>query len=335
MNVQSFGDMAQYLFLRGRSVELNKTLDTLTQEMSTGIASNLPERLGGDLGFVADLERSISKMDSYQVAAQEAALLSSTAQDYLERINDNALNLGADILSLSSTSNDTTAQELAAQSMTFLRETISNLNGQLSGRSLFAGTDTGATPLESADTMMTALVAEVGALTDVDDITQAVQDWFDDPAGFDAIMYNGSTDDMSAVRIGANEEVNFALRADDDRFKQAMKSFALGALASEDYLGHLSTVESSALVERAGTELMNAQSELTDVQSDIGFIEARISETQTRNAAALTSMGTTLNDLILADPAETASRIEEVEFQLEALYSITVRSSQLNLLNYM
>ncbi|NKX36661.1 flagellar biosynthesis protein FlgL [Rhodobacteraceae bacterium R_SAG4] len=335
MNVQSFGDMAQYLFLRRRSVELNKTLDTLTQEMSTGIASNLPERLGGDLGFVVDLERSISKMDSYKVAAQEAGLFASTAQSYLERINDNALNLGSDILALSSTSNDTTTQEMATQSANFLTETIANLNGKLSGRSLFAGTDTSSTPLESADTMMTALIAEVGTLTDVDDIVQAVENWFNDPAGFGAIMYNGSTNNMSAVRIGANEEVNFALRADDDRLKQAMQSFALGALASSDNLSHLSTVESSALIKRAGTELMNAQSELTDVQSDLGFIQARIEETQTRNTAALTSMGTTLNDLILADPAETASRVEEVQFQLEALYSITVRSSQLNLLNYM
>ncbi len=335
MNVQSFGDMAQYLFLRRRSVELNKTLDTLTKEMSTGIASNLPERLGGDLGFVVDLERSISKMDSYKVAAQEAGLFASTAQSYLERINDNALNLGSDILALSSTSNDTTTQEMATQSANFLTETIANLNGKLSGRSLFAGTDTSSTPLESADTMMTALIAEVGTLTDVDDIVQAVENWFNDPAGFDAIMYNGSTNNMSAVRIGANEEVNFALRADDDRLKQAMQSFALGALASSDNLSHLSTVESSALIKRAGTELMNAQSELTDVQSDLGFIQARIEETQTRNTAALTSMGTTLNDLILADPAETASRVEEVQFQLEALYSITVRSSQLNLLNYM
>lgn len=335
MHVQSFGDMAQYLFLRRRSVELNSTLDTLTQEMSTGIASNLPERLGGDLGFVVDLERSISKMDSYKVAAQEAGLFASTAQSYLERINESALKLGSDILALSSTSNDTTSQEMAAQAENFLTETISNLNGKFSGRSLFAGTDTSVTPLESPDTMMAALVAEVGALTDVDDIFQAVEDWFNDPAGFDAIMYNGSTSSMSAVRIGANEEVNFALRADDERLKQAMQSFALGALASEDYLSHLSTVEASALVKRAGTELMNAQAELTDVQSDLGFVEARIEETQVRNTAALTTMGTTLNDLILADPAETASRVEEVQFQLEALYSITVRSSQLNLLNYM
>ncbi|NIZ13307.1 flagellin [Phaeobacter sp. HF9A] len=335
MNVTSFGDMAQFLLLRNRSVELNKTLDTLTEEMSTGVASNLPERLGGDLGFVADLERSISKLGSYKVAAQEASLFAATAQSYLERINDNALNLGADILSLSSSANETTAQELSSQSMTYLREAVSNLNGQLSGRSLFSGTATETTPLESADTMMTALVAEVGALTDPDSIVTAVDNWFSNPAGFDTVMYNGSTSSMAAVRIGPNEEVNFSLRADDDRFKQAMKSFALGALASSNYLSGLSTVEASGLVERAGEQMVNAQSDLTNVQSDLGFIEARIEETQTRNAAALTSLGTTLNDLILSDPAETSSRIKEVEFQLEALYSITVRSSKLNLLNYM
>ena len=41
MMVRSYGDMAQYLFLRNRSVDLNDTLDTLTQEISTGIASRV------------------------------------------------------------------------------------------------------------------------------------------------------------------------------------------------------------------------------------------------------------------------------------------------------
>lgn len=333
MMVQSFGDMAQFLFLRNRSVDLNNTLDTLTEELSTGIASNLPEKLGGDLGFVTDLERSIAKMDSYQVAAQETALFASTAQTYITRMNDNAQSLGSDILALTAGTNDTTTQALADQSLVYLESTISNLNGQLSGRSMFAGTDTSGTPLNSVDDLMNALITEVSGLTDPNDIKDAVDDWFSDPTGFDTVMYNGSITDIAPVRIGSAEEVSIALRADDERFKDAMKGFALGALAGETSLG-LSEVEASELMEVAGIGLTTAQNSLTQVQADLGFIEGRIEETQTRNAAALTSMSVTLNDLILADPAETASRIDEVQFQLEALYTVTVRSSQLNLLSY-
>lgn len=334
MIMTSYGDMAQYRFLRTRSVDLNEQLDALTEEMSTGIASNMVERLGGELGFATALERNISKMESYTIASQETALFAATAQSYIERINDNAGNLGTDILALSSSSNSNTAQTLASQSMSYLREAISNLNGQLSGRSLFAGVDTTAVPLESADLMMSSLVTAVGALTDANDIATAVRTWFADPAGFDAVMYQGSTANMSPVRIGPEEQVNISLRADDDRFKQAMLSFAMGALASTDYLS-LDTVQASALVELAGTELVNAQADLIDMQADLGFIEQRIEETQARNNATVTSFSITLNELIQADPAETASRVEEVQYQLEALYTITVRSQQLNLLNYL
>ena len=334
MMVRSYGDMAQYLFLRNRSVDLNDTLDTLTQEISTGIASNLPEKLGGDLGFVADLERSIAKMDSYQVAAQETALFASTAQTFISRINDNAQSIGTDILALTAGTNDTTTQNLADQARVYLDSTISNLNGQLSGRSLFSGTDTAAVPLESSSTMMAALQAEVSGLTDPDDIVTAVEDWFNDPTGFDVVMYNGASTDVAPVRIGSAEEVSISLRADDDRFKDAMMGFALGALAGDDTLG-LTPGEAGDLLDRAGVRIVAAQTSLTEVQADLGFIEHRIEETETRNAAALTSMSVTLNDLILADTAESASRLEEVQFQLEALYTITARSSQLNLLNYM
>ena len=334
MMVRSYGDMAQYLFLRNRSVDLNDTLDTLTQEVGTGIASNLPEKLGGDLGFVTDLERSIAKMDSYQVAAQETALFASTSQTYIGRINDNAQSLGTDILALTAGTNDTTTQSLADQARVYLDSTISNLNGQLSGRSLFAGTDTAAVPLESANTLMSALNAEVAGLTDPNDIVTAVEDWFSDPAGFDVVMYNGSNSNVAPVRIGSAEEVSIALRADDDRFKDAIMGFALGALAGDATLG-LTPSESGDLLDRAGVRIVSAQTSLTEVQADLGFIEHRIEETQTRNAAALTSMTVTLNDLTLANMEESSTRLKEVQFQLEALYTITARSSQLNLLNYM
>lgn len=333
MMVQSFGDMSQYLLLRTRSVDLNDTLSTLTQELSTGVASDLPAQLGGDLGFVVDLERSISNMDSYQVTAQETALFATTAQTYLTRISDNMGALSSDILGTSVGTSDATTQSLAGQARNHLESTISNLNGQLSGRSLFAGIDTSSVALEGADTMMTALEAEVAGLTDPDDIVTAVENWFDDPAGFDTIMYNGSSSDMAPVRIGATTDVSIGVRADDERLKDVMKGLAVAALADEDSMG-LSETEAANLMDRAGLELVNAQSSLIDLQADLGFVEQRIEEAQTLNAAALTSMSVTLNDLILADPAETATRIEEVEFQLQALYTVTARLSDLNLLNY-
>lgn len=334
MTITSFGDMAQSVFLRTRTAELKETLATLTEELSTGKASDLTSKLGGDYTYLLDIERSLSNLDSYEIATTESALFASSAQLLVTNISDNVSDLSTDILATTGTTSENNTELLSNQSKLYLEETIRSLNGQVAGRSLFAGTATTSVPLADVDTLMSTLVTEVSGLTTAADIIQEVKDWFADPTGFDTVMYQGSTTSMSSVNIGPNEQVDISLRADDATFKQTMMSLAIGALATESGLT-LSSNIMSGLLSGASTELLDAGSQLISVQADLGFTEARIEETAVRNAAAITSLSLTKNDLTQADPYDTATRLEETQFQLEALYAVTARSSQLSLLSYM
>ena len=72
-----------------------------------------------------------------------------------------------------------------------------------------------------------------------------------------------------------------------------------------------------------------------NLQADFGFTEERIDETAARNAAAKTSLSLAKNEIIQADPYETVTRLEEAQFQLEAIYTVTARSSSMSLLSFM
>jgi len=326
--------MAHSVFLRSRTAELKESLATLTDELSTGQASDLSVKLGGDYTYLMDIDRSISLLESFEVATTESSFFASSAQMLIANIGENASSLSNDILATTGTTNEDNIDLLSSQSRLYLEETIQSLNAQVAGRSLFAGTATTVVPLAGVDTLMSSLVTEVSGLTTAADIMTAVKDWFDDPTGFATVMYQGSTTSMGSVSIGPNEQVNIALRADDEDFKQAMQSFAIGALATEPGLS-LAIDITSDLISGTGGELLDTNNRLISVQADLGFTEARIEEAAVRNAATATSLSITRNELTQADPFETATRLEETQYQLEALYTVTARSNQLSLLSFM
>jgi len=334
MILTSYGDMAHHLFLRNRSVDLKNNISTLTQELSTGKTSQLTQKLGGDLTYLSDVERSLSRLKSFQVANREASLFASSAQENITLLHDNAAKLTSDIFAVTTSPNDDTSRQISNQARGYLTEAIRGLNGEIAGRSLFGGKDTETKPLESFATPLTNLVTEVAGLTTATDIVQAVEDWFNDPAGFDAVMYNGSPDRMDPVKVGPNEEVTVSLLATDPAFKQTLMSLSISSLVNEPALT-LDTNLKFELLRSTGIELRESTDQLVQMQSDLGFIEGRIEQTSARNAAAETSLSLVFNELVQADPYETATRLEEAQFQLESLFTVTARTSQLSLMRFL
>lgn len=334
MIYKSYGDLTTHSFLRNRNAELQLDLATLSEEVSTGKKSNLTEELGGDFSYLADIENNLNRIESQTVAATETKLFALTMQNNLSRIQEGTQQMRDDIVSVSTTLNGTDADQFAAEARRQLDASISALNGGVGGRSLFAGTATGTTPLNDAETLMTELVSETAGLTTAADIVQAVKDWFADPAGFDAAMYNGSTTNTSPVEIGDGETVSLTLRADDPDLTHALQSFAIMALMQEPALGLSEDIKVD--LTRAGmTEMADSTANLIGVQADIGFMEAQLERVSTRNEASKTSLSLAFNDIVLADQYEVSSKLKSTETQLEILYTVTARSADLSLVKYM
>jgi flagellar hook-associated protein 3 FlgL len=334
MNMTSIGDLAQNLMLRHRSVELKQTISTLSQELSSGQVSDVSARLGDDFSYLSDINRNLARLDGYAIASSEAAYFANASQLSLERLHDLSSSLSSTMLSNTPSGLHPVGQNIGAQARSGLESAISALNASAGGRSLFAGTATDQKPLASADVMMAELEILVAGLGSAAAVETAVTDWFADPAGFKAVMYRGSDDTLAPIQIGSGEEVSLSLKADDEVFRDVMRNLALAALAGDQTIG-LDKSTQADLFELAGVGLLGNNDRLTGVRADLGFAEARIEESGIRNASARTGLEYARNALLEADPFETAVKLEEAQFQLESLYTVTVRSSQLSLLNFL
>lgn len=334
MILNSFGDMAHHLFLRARNTELKNTVATLTDEFSTGKSADLTKRLGGDFTYLADLENNLNQLNSFMVANGEVQLFATATQNSLSKVQDQVQALRNDILALSPALDHRNATQFGGQAKQRLASAVSLMNAEVGGRTLFSGTATDTKPLSSSATLMANILTEVSGLTTSADIIQEVKDWFADPAGFDSVMYRGSTTDLQPVAVGEGQQVSMGLRADDENMKHTLQSYVIAALADEPSLG-LSDDVRIDLVLAASGELNQSEDRLIQLQADVGFIEGQLQAVSTRNEASKTSMSIVKNKLVSADPYETYTRLQEAQTQLEGLYTITSRSSQLSLLKYL
>ncbi len=334
MNMTSIGDMAHSFMLRSRSAALKSSMTTLTDELASGQASNIRERLGGDYSYLSEIDYNLSRLGGFSVAAKEASLFTSAGQLGLARMQDVAATLGAGLLEINPISIDTVRLHTREQARLGLDTVLAALNGSAGGRSLFAGTATDVSPMDSTATLVAALKSEVSGMVFTSQILQAVDDWFSDGGGFKTTMYSGSDQPLAPIQVGKNEQVTLSLRADNPEFRKMLRNVALVILATDPDL-NLDVDAQNALLHIAGEGLLNSETGLTGLRADMGYTEARIEDASSRNAAALTSLAISRNELLRADPFETASHLEEVQFQLESLYAVTVRASRLNLLSFL
>lgn len=334
MHLTSIGDLANSLMTRTRSTELKQTIATLTDELASGQVADVTTRLGGDFAYLADIDRNAARLLGYSITTTEATLFTEAAQVNLDRLQDLSGRLAADLLSSTPTHIASTREHNATRARSDLSSTLGALNASVGGRSIFGGIVTDRAPLGSADTLLTGLAGAITGLSDPNDILQAAQDWFDNPAGFKATMYAGSDTPLAPIQIGPGQQVSMPLLADDPAFRDVLRNVALVALSTDAGLA-LDADTQNALMRAAGDGLLSVQDAVTGHRADLGFAQARIEETSARNEAARTSLDFARGKLLSADPFETALRLEETQFQLESLYAATARTSRLSLLSFL
>lgn len=334
MTSVSLGDLSQSFMLQRRSVALREEMSRLTDELSSGRVSDVRNVLSGNHNYLTGLERSLEVLEGYSVANSEAAYLTGAMQLSLERVQGFAGDLGLDLLLASGGPIGVVSGNPSENARIQLQGIINSLNGDIAGRSLFAGTATDQAPLPDADDLLAQLTAVVTGQTTPDDLISAAEAWFADPAGFDATVYSGSNTALAPLVLSDTERVTLDVKANDDALKNLLMHTAMAALADDPALG-LDVPQQSELFGITGIGLQSNQDQLTSLRSSIGFTEERIELISARNQAEETSTEFARNSLLAADPFETATELESVQFHLQSLYSVTVRSSQLSLVNFL
>lgn len=330
MTLHSIGDRAQDFVLRRQSVSLAREMDRLTREVSTGQAADLAKHLSGHLAPFAEIERALVMAEAQSGTARLAATDAALMQIALERVQTEAQGLVGTALSVTSGAGATPSL-LATEARGALAAMIGALNGNSAGRALFSGDRSDVVPLAPADKLLSDLRAAFAPAPDRAGIEAALDAFFDTPGGgFETAIYRGGAGAAAGVSLGAGETVALRIRADDAALRAQLKNTAMAALIDDTGLA-LTEGDRQAMAGAFGQRLLSGQDGVIGLRAQLGSAEARIAEAQSRLGAEKTSLTIARNDLVGVDVFASATALEGVQFQLEALYTITARTARLNL----
>lgn len=333
MTVSSVGDLAQqFTSLRnGRTIKTE--LAQLADSLSSGQVADITRALDGETTRFAGIRYSLTQLDAFALVGTETKQYLDNIQTVLGQVDTVRGSTAERLLLVSDSSTEAQVNEAAFSARSAFDSVVRGLNTQVADRALLGGANVTNAPLADAATMLADITTALGGATDTATILATVDTWFDDPAGGFATMgYFGDTGPPQERRVSDTRTVALSARADDPAIVAVLKGAAIAALAND--LPALSADTRREMLQDAGTRLFTSANGLVAVQARVGFAEGQMADVLAENAAQQAGLSIAQNELIQADPFETASRLQEVQLQLETHYAVTARLSQLSLLRY-
>lgn len=335
MAISLMGDMRQHLITARQNTSLKSELNTLVQELTSGEKTDLTSHLGGDQSTLAGLDRQLQLLGQFEQSNAEVGQFLSMMQTALSGIESNRDIASTTLLSINASSTPSQIENAADVARASFDATVRNLNLRSGSKAMFGGNSFGTNPLVDPETMMADLQNVVSGLTSAPDINAAIDAWFDTPSGgFDANGYQGDTTGYTSRATSADQFIEINVRADDPAIRDTLKSLAIGALAGDPSLNFGSDTRQK-LQEQAGVDLLTQASEIAGLQARIGHAEQRVEQASVQISAQASSYSIARNELVAADPFETATRLQSVQLQLETHYTLTARLSRLSLTEYL
>lgn len=337
MNYLSVGDMAQSYQMRRHNAQLKQTMNALSEELTTGVQSNLGKAVKGDFRALSSIDASLDRIASYTKNADLATIYTSSMQSSLEQVQNLAATSGASLLSASSDIKSASFDVALQEASRNFDSAISALNTKIAGRYVFSGTSTSTQPLASSDTILSSLETAINGLTTSGDISTAIDAWFDAPqgsGGFMDIAFSGSTETVAGLSISDSQSVDFPATAASQEIRDTLKGLATAALVARGSVPDDDDLRVN-LVRGASEQLIASDSALSELRGVVGTVEEQIATAQTSNESEKSSLSIAKNKLIGIDEYDTATALEAVQTQLETLYTLTSRLTQLSLTDYL
>jgi len=329
----SFGDLAQSYLMKAQTSRLKGETGRITQELASGRLSDVAKSLSGDLGRLSALTRSQDLASGYVTAAQEGAFRASALQRTLGVLSESAQSLAPDLLSATLNGGSAALSLLASRGADRFDAALSALNTSVAGRNLFSGTAVGSTAVAPANTILTALRAEIVGATTPDEVFTRISAWFDAPAGFQTLAYGGGPP-VTDLAVSPDDTAWLGVTANDPAVREALKGFAAAALINDPGVS-LVPSDMRVFARLAGESLIGGNDALIALSARVGMSEQRIDTALSRNAAEKLTLEMATAELVQSDPFILATELEAVQTNLETLFAVTARLSRLSLTDFM
>jgi len=284
---------------------------------------------------VFSIDKKLGNIEVFQKTIALAEARSSTAQNSLDVLENALTTIGVDVLAAIERDDMQTAKTYANQSRATLSSVVGTLNTDVGGQSIFAGAGFDTPALAPGDVIMTDIAAIVASAPDSTTALNDIRTYFDDPAGgFATSIYLGSTVDAPELSISEGLDVNPLIRADSQPLRDTLRILAVSAVIAEGgFSGDVAAQK--AMLTDVANDSVEVRDEVIYLRQDIGHAQSIIAETSDGNTTEKSMLQITRNNLLQADPYETATKLTELQTQLESLYLLTARLSGLSLANYL
>lgn len=320
--MNSIGDLARTIVLQSRQTQHKAMLNRLTKELSTGQRSDLRQHLNGHTAQIASLDHDMSLSREYLRTTTEADNHLTQQQLASDEVASALADTQSQLNAARNAPSVQTTGALAASASGALERVISSISSSFAGRPLFPGGDM----IGSAEDLLDSLSSTLPSPQSPDDRATAINAFFDDPAGpFQSLL---SQSDPAIFVLGKNQQTTLGITASHESIVATVKALATVAILARNQ------AEAPEL-SQAAFSFSQARSSMIETRAILGIEQQRVASARTTHRARLSAFEQTRNDLTTIDPFETASRLEETRFQLEALYTVSARIGRLSLMNYL
>ncbi len=335
MFIAPMSDLSYNQMQQNSASTLRLSLQAAGYEMSTGLSANLVEALNGNVGEVYEIDLALKLLDQHSTSMTFGANRAATTQTALGNALDALGTVGIDLEGAVAIEDMVSAGLFAASTEQMLETVVGSFNTTYAGRYLFAGAAETTQPLDPAADIIEDIVALIDAAPDATTALADIDFYFDDPTGgFQTTIYNGSAEDAAGILTPDGNRIDYAVRADDGAVKDLLKGLATAAAFGHSTMPGMPGADAEILGASAQS-IRDAEQDLIAVRTDLGFAEENIAVTQTLITAEVGALQLAKLELVGVDAFDASVRFADIENQLNALYTVTARVSNLTFTNFL
>ncbi len=316
------------------TANIKARLEQTSRESVTGRREDLITALGGDIGSVHLLQKSIDDIEQneriYAITKSRLDLMSSS----LSAMRGVMANIDTLALSAISTPDEFGIGTLSEQAEANLRSIFSLLGTAHGDRKLFSGDATDQIPLASADNLLSDIRAIMQSAQSPQAIEAALDTYFNDAnGGFATNIYKGGTGNAPSIFLADGSRIEFPVRADDQAIKDALRGLAILASAKSSNFDITSNNFKDLFISGAGF-VNKGKGGIVKLEGGLGIYSGLVENSAEQQQTERLALAKSLNALVGRDQFEAAAELKQLEGQLQASYLVTARLSDLRLTNF-
>jgi flagellar hook-associated protein 3 FlgL len=341
----SISTSGQFFRIQTQNLAIQARMTEYSEQSSTGKKGTVYGALGSDVRQSIDLRGNVAELDTYQKNIATAKLRVTSAVETMDRIKNVARDVRDQLTKLSGNPppDQTVVKDIAKRGYD---EVAQLLNTKVEGRYIFAGSDIDNAPFPDAGQFFTDIQTEVNnyaangaAATVTATTTIATDDTY-----FSTALQAADPSPLRA-RVDRNLDISYQVRANGPEsptppagqiapFREILRSLATAANLTYDTTNPGSFDDFQSLLNTTRLSLDTAAKNVDNHVGILGSAAARMKALDTQHDETTVTLKTGVGDVEDVDMAETISKLQLVQTQLQASYKVTATLQKVNLIDF-